>query len=158
MKRLRSTSAGRWWLVWVTGGRKWVLGSSKAVTAACLAVFDPSTNSALSRQPESVEKSHMGLYGPLRLTSDPPLTSTQNFPQNAKIRQLLVGLPLNKAWILFFKLSRLFKNSTCLYGDDGSGDSCLPIVGIVARAQTECHLHTRRMLVGCGRAGIAWDA
>jgi hypothetical protein len=38
MKRLRSTSAGRWWLVWVSGGRKWVLGSSKAVNTACLAV------------------------------------------------------------------------------------------------------------------------
>ena len=69
MKRLRSTSAGRWWLVWVSGGRKWVLGSSKAVNAACLAVFDPSTNSALSRQPESAKKFHMGLYGPLRLIS-----------------------------------------------------------------------------------------
>jgi hypothetical protein len=41
LKRLRSTSAGRWWLVWVSGGRKWVLGSSKAVNAACSAVFDP---------------------------------------------------------------------------------------------------------------------
>ena len=49
LKRLRSTSAGRWWLVWVSGGRKWVLGSSKAVKVACLAVFDPSTNSALSQ-------------------------------------------------------------------------------------------------------------
>ena len=68
MKRLRSTSAGSWWLVWVSGGREWVLGSSKAVNAACLAVFDPSTNSALSRQPESAGKSHMGLYGPLRLS------------------------------------------------------------------------------------------
>ena len=29
-----------------------MLGSSKAVNAACLAVFDPSTNSALSRQIE----------------------------------------------------------------------------------------------------------
>jgi hypothetical protein len=27
-ERLRSTSASRWWLVWVSGGRKWVLGSS----------------------------------------------------------------------------------------------------------------------------------
>jgi hypothetical protein len=44
---------GRWWLVWVSGGRKWVLGSSKAVNAACLAVFDPNTNSALSRHLES---------------------------------------------------------------------------------------------------------
>ena len=42
-------SAGRWWLVWVSGGRKWVPGSSKAVNVACLAVFDPSTNSALSQ-------------------------------------------------------------------------------------------------------------
>jgi hypothetical protein len=40
----------------------WVLGSSKAVDAACLAIFDPSTNSALSRQPESVKKCHMGVY------------------------------------------------------------------------------------------------
>ena len=46
LKRLRSTNAGRWWLVWVSGGRKWVLGSSKAVNAACLAVFDPSANIA----------------------------------------------------------------------------------------------------------------
>jgi hypothetical protein len=51
-KRLSSTTAGRWWLVWVSGGRKWVLGSSKATNVACLAVFDPATNSALSRQLE----------------------------------------------------------------------------------------------------------
>jgi hypothetical protein len=69
IKRLRSTSAGRWWLVWASGGRKWVLGWSKAVHAACLAVFDPSTNSALSRQPESVVFFHMRLYGPLPLIS-----------------------------------------------------------------------------------------
>jgi hypothetical protein len=50
LKRLKSTSAGRWWLVWVSGGWKWVLGSSKATNVACLAVFDPDTNSALSRQ------------------------------------------------------------------------------------------------------------
>ena len=49
LKRLRSTSAGRWWLVWVSGGRKWVLGSSKAVNVAYLAIFGPSTNSALSQ-------------------------------------------------------------------------------------------------------------
>jgi hypothetical protein len=36
MRRLRSTSVGRWWLVWVSGGRKWVLGSSKAVNACGL--------------------------------------------------------------------------------------------------------------------------
>jgi hypothetical protein len=52
LKRLRSTSAGRWWLVWVSGGRKWVLGSRKATNVACLAVFDPGTNSAPSRQLE----------------------------------------------------------------------------------------------------------
>jgi hypothetical protein len=52
LKQLRSTSAGRWWLVWVSGGRKWVLGSSKATNVACLAVFDPDTNSALSWQLE----------------------------------------------------------------------------------------------------------
>jgi hypothetical protein len=56
LTRLRWTNAGRWWLVWVSGGRKWALGSNKAVNAACLAVFDHSTNGALSRQPESVEK------------------------------------------------------------------------------------------------------
>jgi hypothetical protein len=37
-------------LVWVSGGRKWVMGSSKATYVACLAVFDPDTNSALSWQ------------------------------------------------------------------------------------------------------------
>ena len=109
MKRLRSTSAGRWWLVWVSGGRKWVLGSSKAVNAACLAVFDPSTNSALSRQPESAKKCHMGVYGP------PPLNyyrytrlfkSTSigiesctnwfisNFLRNKRLAFLIINLPL----------------------------------------------------------------
>jgi hypothetical protein len=34
LKRLRSTSAGRWRLVWVSGGWKWVLGSSKATNMA----------------------------------------------------------------------------------------------------------------------------
>jgi hypothetical protein len=61
MKRLRSTSVGRWWLVWVSGGRQWVLGSSKATNAACLATFDPSTDSALSQQPESTKKLYMTL-------------------------------------------------------------------------------------------------
>jgi hypothetical protein len=67
LKRLKSANAGRWWLVWFSGGRKWVLWSSKAVNAAYLAVFGPSTNSALSRQPESVKKLHMRLYDPPRL-------------------------------------------------------------------------------------------
>jgi hypothetical protein len=44
LKRLRSICAGRWWLVWVSGSRKWVLGSSKVTNVACLAVFDPDTN------------------------------------------------------------------------------------------------------------------
>ena len=48
LKRLRSTSAGRWWLVWVSGCRKWVLGTSKTTNVACLAVFDLGTNNALS--------------------------------------------------------------------------------------------------------------
>ena len=37
-----SATAHRHRLVWVSGGRKWVLGSSKVVNAACLAVFDVS--------------------------------------------------------------------------------------------------------------------
>ena len=57
-----STSAGRWWLVWVSGARKWVLGSTKAVNAACLAVFGPSTNSALSRQLGSAKKFRLGVF------------------------------------------------------------------------------------------------
>jgi hypothetical protein len=52
LKRLRSTSAGRWWLVWVSGGRKWVLVSSQAINA---------------RQPECVKKIRMQLYYPLPL-------------------------------------------------------------------------------------------
>jgi hypothetical protein len=48
LKRLRSTSARQWWLVWVSGGRKWVMESSEATNVACLVVFDPDTNSALS--------------------------------------------------------------------------------------------------------------
>jgi hypothetical protein len=65
LKRLRSISAGRWWPAWVSGGRKWVLlGSSEAVNAACLTIFDPtSTISALSRQPESVKKFICGYLG-----------------------------------------------------------------------------------------------
>jgi hypothetical protein len=65
LKRLRSTDAGRGWPGWVSGGRKWVLGSSQAVNAACLAVFDPSTNIALSRRPQPVKiyiRDYMGLY------------------------------------------------------------------------------------------------
>jgi hypothetical protein len=30
LKRLRWTNVGRWWLAWVSGARRWVLGSSKA--------------------------------------------------------------------------------------------------------------------------------
>ena len=56
LKRLKSTRAGQRWLVWVSSGRKWVLGSSKAVNAVYLAVFDIGANSALSRQPESAKK------------------------------------------------------------------------------------------------------
>jgi hypothetical protein len=43
-------------------------GSSKAVNAVCLAVFDPSTNSALSRQLESAkEKCNVGGFRPVCL-------------------------------------------------------------------------------------------
>ena len=52
MKWLKSTSVGQWWLVWVSGARQWVLGSSKAANAACLAVFDLGTAGALPRQLE----------------------------------------------------------------------------------------------------------
>jgi hypothetical protein len=68
MKRLRSTIAGRWWKVWVSGGRKWVLGSSKAVNVACLAVVDPSTNSALSQLLGENKKQRLDfiVFGPAR--------------------------------------------------------------------------------------------
>jgi hypothetical protein len=58
--------------VLVGGGWQWVLGWSKAANAACLAAFGPSTDSALSRQPECVKKYHMALYDPpsLRLWRD----------------------------------------------------------------------------------------
>ena len=54
LKRLRSASVGQWWLMWVSGARQWVLGSSKAGNAACLAVFDLGTKSGLSR--------HVGIH------------------------------------------------------------------------------------------------
>jgi hypothetical protein len=47
---------------------EWVLASSKAVNVACLAIFDPSTNSALSRQPKCVKQSHIRLYDPVCLS------------------------------------------------------------------------------------------
>jgi hypothetical protein len=37
-----------------------VMGSSKAVNVACSVVFDPNTNSALSRLLESAKKSRFG--------------------------------------------------------------------------------------------------
>ena len=46
--------------MWVSGGRKWVMGSSKATNVAWLAVFDPDTNSALSRQPELAKNTICG--------------------------------------------------------------------------------------------------
>ena len=52
-----------------------MLGSSKAVNAACLAVFDPSTNSALSRQLGSAKKKlDWGVFRLARLTSCAGLT------------------------------------------------------------------------------------
>ena len=44
-----AAGVGQWWLVWVSGARQWVLGSSKAANAVYLAVFDLGTGSALSR-------------------------------------------------------------------------------------------------------------
>jgi hypothetical protein len=43
LKRLRWTSVGRWWLAWVSGARRWVLGSNKAANTARLIVFDANT-------------------------------------------------------------------------------------------------------------------
>jgi hypothetical protein len=52
LKRLKSAGVGQWWLLWVSGARQWVLGSSKAVNAICLAVFDPVTFCSLSQMAE----------------------------------------------------------------------------------------------------------
>ena len=43
LKQRRGTSVGRWWMTWVSGARWWVLGSSKAASVACSAVFDADT-------------------------------------------------------------------------------------------------------------------
>ena len=51
---------GQWW-------SEVVAGVEQGLNAACVAVFDPNTNSALFQQPESAQKNYMGLYGPLRL-------------------------------------------------------------------------------------------
>ena len=74
MKRLRWTSAGRWWLEWVSGGRKWVLGSSKAVNVGCLAVFDRSTNSAVSQLQGIFKKNTFGgiRFSVHEVTAPPP--------------------------------------------------------------------------------------
>ena len=66
LKLLGPTNAGRWWPAWVSGGREWVLGSSKATNAVCLVVLNLGTNSALSRQPEPGKKHYMQLYWPPR--------------------------------------------------------------------------------------------
>ena len=39
LKRLRSTSASQWWLIWVSGGRKWVMGSNEGQGRQC-GMFD----------------------------------------------------------------------------------------------------------------------
>jgi hypothetical protein len=89
LKRLTSTSAGRCWLVWVSGGRKWMLGSSKITNVACLGVFDLGTDSALSRQPECAKTFHMGLYDP------PPLKWSRRtiFDRNVFFRIATVHPP-----------------------------------------------------------------
>jgi hypothetical protein len=53
--------------VLVGGGWQWVLGWSKAANAACLAAFGPSTDSALSGQPECDKKYHVAIYDPQSL-------------------------------------------------------------------------------------------
>jgi hypothetical protein len=41
MKRMKATSGGQWWLVWVRcGARQWVLGPTKAGNVACLTIFN----------------------------------------------------------------------------------------------------------------------
>ena len=52
LKRLRSASVDQWWLMWVSGARQWVLGSSKAANVVCLAVFDPVAFCSLSQMAE----------------------------------------------------------------------------------------------------------
>jgi hypothetical protein len=56
LKRLRSACVGQWWLVWVSGARQWVLGSSKAANAhanvVCLAVLAPVTFCSLYQMAE----------------------------------------------------------------------------------------------------------
>ena len=54
LKRLRSASVDQWWLMWVSGARQWVLGSSKAANAVCLAVFDPVTFCSLSQMAKNI--------------------------------------------------------------------------------------------------------
>ena len=64
LKRLRSTNAGRRWIVWVSGGRKRMLGSSKVVNAACLAIFGPALTSLYLGDQNPSKNPHLGLYGP----------------------------------------------------------------------------------------------
>jgi hypothetical protein len=52
LKRLKSAGVGQWWLVWVSGARQWVLGSSKAANAVGLAVFDSVTFCSSSQMAE----------------------------------------------------------------------------------------------------------
>ena len=86
-KRPMSTSAGRWWLAWVSGGRKWALGSNNATNVACLAVFDPSTNSALSRLLEHLPKktrSHSFQSCTLDIQGGVTMTTTSRASQSAQ--------------------------------------------------------------------------
>jgi hypothetical protein len=65
LKRLRSTNAGRWWRVWVSGGRKWVLGSSKAVNYVIMRPVRPYLTPALTAL-------HLGSQAPPLFSSEDP--------------------------------------------------------------------------------------
>ena len=43
LERLRPTSVGQRWLIWVSGARQWVLGLSRTANVACSAIFNPVT-------------------------------------------------------------------------------------------------------------------
>ena len=86
LKRLRSASVGQWWLMWVSGARQWVLGSSKAANAVCLAVFDPVTFCSLSQmaknilRPRSIAHRQDSLYSVYNDLESLPKTKKKESP------------------------------------------------------------------------------
>jgi hypothetical protein len=77
-----------------------VLGSSKAVNAACLAVFDPSTNSALSRQLGSAKKMPFGGFPSCALDVLPIISSA-----HAMIAMTTVTLIVTAGSYAFIEIS-----------------------------------------------------